>query len=270
MRIFKIFIFLFIYISHTSSFIHFFTNNYFKGLKQINTLNDFNSIKYCSKLSSSVYFDTPNITDYKYNTRIKIVEFHNNIYICFKGSSNFIDWKTNFDKSLITHYHNFHIFSIHKGYYMQYISVSNKIHNYLYNKNFDKLYICGHSLGGALATICSFDLVINNIVHYNNIYCITFGIPRIGDYNFSLIYNFYNITTYRIVLSGDPVPKLPINPYYIHSTPSYYLKNNNIYYKPNKIYLAYKKFISYLFDTKFSFKNHSINQYIHTLDLINF
>ena len=46
--------------------------------------------------------------------------------------------------------------------------------------------------------------------------------------NFSLIYNFYNITTYRIVLSGDPVPKLPLNPYYIHLTPSYYLKNNNI------------------------------------------
>jgi len=270
MRIIKLIVFLFISINNSNCFINFFINKYngFKGLREINIYNDIDNIKYCSKLSSNVYIDKANMTDKKYSTKIKIVEKNKNIYICFKGSSNLKDWKTNLDKSLITNLHNYDIYSIHKGYYTRYISISKKIHCYLKKKDYDELFVCGHSLGGALATICCFDLVINNIVNNKKISCITFGTPRIGDKNFSKIYNYYNIETYRIVLSGDPVPKLPLDGNYIHSTSSYYLKNNKIYNKPNKIYVAYKRLLTNICDVDYSLKNHTMEKYIETLNLI--
>jgi len=210
MRIIKLIVFLFISINNSNCFINFFINKYngFKGLREINILNDIDNIKYCSKLSSNVYIDKANMTDKKYSTKIKIVEKNKNIYICFKGSSNLKDWKTNLDKSLITNLHNYDIYSIHKGYYTRYISISKKIHCYLKKKDYDELFVCGHSLGGALATICCFDLVINNIV------------------------------------------------------------NNKNYNKPNKIYVAYKRLLTNICDVDYSLKNHTMEKYIETLNLI--
>jgi hypothetical protein len=268
MKIIKLLVILFISINNSNCFIHYFVNKYngFKGLKEIKILNDIDNIKYCSKLSSNVYRDKANITDNKYNTRIKIVEKNKSIYICFRGSTTLKDWETNLDKSLITNYFKNDIYSIHNGYYTRYISISNEIHNYLRKKEFDELYVCGHSLGGALASICCFDLVINNVIKNKKISCITFGSPRIGDINFTKIYNNNKIKTYRIVLSGDPVPKLPLDGNYIHLTSSYYLKNNKIYNKPNKIYIAFKRLITNICDVDFSLKNHSMEKYIETLN----
>ena len=75
MKIIKLLVILFISINNSNCFIHYFVNKYngFKGLKEIKILNDIDNIKYCSKLSSNVYRDKANITDNKYNTRIKIV-----------------------------------------------------------------------------------------------------------------------------------------------------------------------------------------------------
>jgi len=268
MRIIKILILFLINIYNSNCFINYFVNKYncFRGLKEINKLSDIDNIKYCSILSSNVYRDKANITDNKYNTRIKIVEKNKSIYICFRGSTNLKDWKTNLDKSLITNLHNYDMYSIHTGYYKRYISISDKIHNYLKKKEFDELYVCGHSLGGALATICCFDLVINNIIKNKKISCITFGSPRIGDTNLTKIYNKNNIQTYRIVLSGDPVPKLPLDGNYIHLTSSYYLKNNKIYNKPNKLYVAYKRLLTNICDVDYSLKNHTMEKYIETLN----
>lgn len=268
MKIIKILILLFINISNCNSFINYFVNkyNYFKGLKEINRLNDINTIKYCSILSSNVYNDKANITENKYNTNVKIVEKNKNIYICFRGSSNLKDWKTNLDKALITNQYNYDMYSIHKGYYKRYMAISGKIHDYLKKKEFEELYVCGHSLGGALASICCFELVINNIVNHKKISCITFGSPRIGDKNLSNIYNNYNIKTYRMVLAGDPVPKLPLDGNYIHLTSSYYLKNNKIYNKPNRLYIAVKRLLTNICDVDYSLKNHTMEQYIETLN----
>ena len=93
MRIIKLLVFLFIGINNSNCFINYFVNKYncFRGLKEINKLSDIDNIKYCSILSSNVYRDKANITDNKYNTRIKIVEKNKSIYICFRGSTNLKD-----------------------------------------------------------------------------------------------------------------------------------------------------------------------------------
>ena len=269
MKIVKIIIII-ITINDTKCFMNYFINKFngFKGLNEINKLNDLDNIKYCSKLSRTVYIDNKKITEKKSRTKIKFVEKGRNIYICFEGSTDIKDWKTNFDKSLITNYHNNDIYRIHSGYYNRYISLSSNIYEYLKKKNFEKVYICGHSLGAAMASICCFELVRHNIINRKKIYCITFGSPRIGDKNLSKLYNNLNIKTYRIVLSGDPVPKLPLDENYIHLTSSYYLKNNKIYNKPTKIYIAIKRFIINICYIDYSLKNHTMDRYIETLDLI--
>ena len=71
-----------------------------------------------------------------------------------------------------------------------------------------QVYCTGHSLGGALSTLCSFDLAAQfpnaiNIEHYN------FGSPRVGDYSFASLYNEAVPKTYRIVHDRDMITSVP-------------------------------------------------------------
>ena len=70
----------------------------------------------------------------------------------------------------------------------------------------------GHSLGGACATIFSYLYQLNV---KKKIYCITFGAPRVFNYELIKVYNSYilknKIMFHRYVTNGDPFPKLPPN-----------------------------------------------------------
>ena len=70
----------------------------------------------------------------------------------------------------------------------------------------------GHSLGGACATIFSYLYQLNK---KKKIYCITFGAPRVFNYELINIYNSYilknKIIFYRYVTNGDPFATLPPN-----------------------------------------------------------
>jgi triacylglycerol lipase len=74
-----------------------------------------------------------------------------------------------------------------------------------------KIYVTGHSLGGALATLATAHikrLVDEDIIsaHYPILY--TFASPRVGDDKFAKA--FENIECYRIANSEDLVPKIPL------------------------------------------------------------
>lgn len=54
-------------------------------------------------------------------------------------------------------------------------------------ENFDgfSIMICGHSLGGALATLCTFRMAVEEVpVSKKPITCITFASPRTGNIQF--------------------------------------------------------------------------------------
>ena len=63
------------------------------------------------------------------------------------------------------------------------------------------LYITGHSLGGALATIAARDLERDSLAA-----CYTFGGPRVGDEEFA---DDIRAPVYRVVNAADGVPRVP-------------------------------------------------------------
>ena len=67
--------------------------------------------------------------------------------------------------------------------------------------------VCGHSLGGALATLLTLDVALNTSCRTPTAY--TYASPRTGDHFFAGAYNACIPASYRIVNRQDLVPKLP-------------------------------------------------------------
>jgi hypothetical protein len=92
-----------------------------------------------------------------------------------------------------------------------------------FNRPVTSVTICGHSLGGALATLLALDLAANtpnfpaNAI-YRSPAVFTYASPRTGDAQFVTIYNHVVPNTTRVANRVDLVPKLPLPPLYEHVT----------------------------------------------------
>jgi len=73
-----------------------------------------------------------------------------------------------------------------------------------------RLYIAGHSLGGALAMLAAYVLEYDHGMSIDGVY--TFGAPRVGNQAFAEFYNSKSAThvTWRVTHHRDPVPHLPL------------------------------------------------------------
>jgi len=67
--------------------------------------------------------------------------------------------------------------------------------------------VCGHSLGGALATLLTVDVAVNTSCKSPTGY--TYASPRTGDHLFAAAFNASVPTNFRIVNRQDLVPQLP-------------------------------------------------------------
>ncbi len=76
------------------------------------------------------------------------------------------------------------------------------------------LTICGHSLGGALATLLALDVAATTPFKAPIVY--TYASPRTGDALFVSTYNQVVPQTFRMANRLDLVPKLPLPPLYEH------------------------------------------------------
>ncbi|MCX5847199.1 MAG: lipase family protein [Deltaproteobacteria bacterium] len=174
------------------------------------------------------------------------------VFIAFRGTqgdskTSSPDWRTDFNmektdfytKEVVDHfsppatYNNYFfrpIGKVHKGFRDTYVSTRNQILSILsdfglpYQKDRKKLrdypLICvtGHSLGGALSTVCTADLFClgYDVVLYN------FASPRVGGETFSEWFNIRFALTHstkaqsyrawRINRRQDPVPHTPTGP----------------------------------------------------------
>jgi hypothetical protein len=78
----------------------------------------------------------------------------------------------------------------------------------------NSLTVCGHSLGGALATLLALDIAANTAFKTPIVY--TYASPRTGDPQFVNTYDHVVPNTFRIANRLDLVPKLPLPPLYDH------------------------------------------------------
>lgn len=114
------------------------------------------------------------------------------IYVVFRGSHTIVNWLFNLYAVMTTIPWRRTCFglaqpTVHEGFLLSYESVSEEIVShvsYLVQKNPDyKIVVVGHSLGGALATICAMEL--NEMLSFSkNIRLVSYASPRVGNEEF--------------------------------------------------------------------------------------
>jgi len=87
------------------------------------------------------------------------------------------------------------------------LSAKDSIKSYLDAGSVKTVTVCGHSLGGALATLLTLDVGFNTSCKTPTAY--TYASPRTGDHAFAGSFNAAIATCYRIENRRDIVPKLP-------------------------------------------------------------
>src|SRR6266851_5711908 len=87
------------------------------------------------------------------------------------------------------------------------LAIKDAIKNYLDPGAAASVTVCGHSLGGALATLLTLDVGLNTSCHAPTAY--TYASPRTGDHMFAGSYNAAIPSSYRIANRQDLIPKLP-------------------------------------------------------------
>ena len=96
--------------------------------------------------------------------------------------------------------------SAHEGFVSEYMLFREKVIEYVSKHPDKEIYVVGHSLGGALTTLASFDIASTLDREVN---AITFGAPRVGMEEFRNAFDSLPIKMYRFVVANDPIPRVP-------------------------------------------------------------
>jgi predicted lipase len=143
---------------------------------------------------------------------------------------------------------------MHSGFNAAYTSVRSDIHSYLNGRLNDasSVIVTGHSLGGAIATLCAVDIQYNFGDRLNQIELYTFGALKTGNRGFRDSFNTRVPNSYRFVNGLDIVPALP-RPWqrYTHTDQEYRLGSR----------------LSWRFLSK-RFTDHDIKNYIQALQAL--
>lgn len=135
-----------------------------------------------------------------------------NLLVSFRGTQETKDWTTNvngFHQVIPYGNHDSNI-RVHRGFLNAYKSIRGTIHKYISNRksNIKNIYVCGHSLGGAIAILCAVDLQYNYPSY--NIECYPSGNPKVGNKAFCDSYKKRVPKTLRTYIRTDIVPTLPM------------------------------------------------------------
>lgn len=162
----------------------------------------------CAKTIEALYQNDigSNVVDPLSDTQVLVEKLSTGHFaVIFPGTASRRDWLTDVrikkvdwgDEGVLSS-------RVHRGFASAYDSVRDGITRML--PPGVNLVIAGHSLGGALATLCAEDL--NDLYPIDSVF--TFGSPRVGNGPFARAYNAQlGDLTARLVNAGDPVPHLP-------------------------------------------------------------
>ncbi len=167
------------------------------------------------------------------DTYVMVLSSSSRIYIVFKGTTSVENMKTDMkvltspiesvlptilsdDKHRVMSSHNWKHAKIHRGFADAYRSVSMELMTRvrkMFGMNQRPIYLCGHSLGGALSTICSLDIVLS--LGVTELFITTFGSPKCGNMFWRNIYDELVPSYWRVAMRSDIITTLPY-PGYAH------------------------------------------------------
>lgn len=96
--------------------------------------------------------------------------------------------------------------NVHAGFHNEYLRYRERILEYVGQHPDKNIYVTGHSLGGALAVLNGFDIAAHT---QRPVTVFTFGQPRVGGKKFREAYEELVPDSYRVVVDGDPVARIP-------------------------------------------------------------
>ncbi len=127
--------------------------------------------------------------------------------IVFRGTDDASDWITNLETTTQRTPHG----RVHRGFSKAYRSLSSQLQELLQRQSPDqKLWVTGHSLGGALAVLCAYDLVEKQGRPVSGL--ITFGQPMVARRDFAAHLDEILQGRYAyLVNEADVIPRIPPN-----------------------------------------------------------
>lgn len=136
--------------------------------------------------------------------------FEDKLIVTFQGSDSKIDWgKVNFKfwKKVVPYNNVNPKIRVHAGFINAYKAVRESILSRVKESGLKEVWLFGHSLGGAMATLSSVD------IQYNfpgvKVGVVSFGSPRVGNKHFQVSYMKRVPSHLRVVNGNDLVPRLP-------------------------------------------------------------
>jgi len=105
---------------------------------------------------------------------------------------------------------------VHSGFKKAFETVWDKVNDILHRPDVPStVWITGHSLGGALATLAASRIAARG--------CYTFGSPRVGSKSFN---KTIETSIYRVAKNNDIVTRVPTPPVYIHNGDMYFVTDD--------------------------------------------
>jgi triacylglycerol lipase len=135
-----------------------------------------------------------------------VISGDNVTVVVFRGTDfeEVSDWLANVGRSAVQTEHG----QAHKGFYNAYQSMKPQVDAILRDRNTEHLWVTGHSLGGALALFCAYDLIEGEQRKVDGL--MTFGQPLVAHRDLAEYVNSLLVHRYvRFVNGDDVVAKVP-------------------------------------------------------------
>ena len=145
------------------------------------------------------------------------------VFVVFRGTSSLEDWLSNLTFPQQPHPWG----AVELGFSLIYGQCSAAIVGAVQTAAAPNVYVSGHSLGAALATLATADLVNSGIAPHATMY--SYAGPRVGDPSFAGRFDAHVPVAWRIVNTEDLVTTVPL--------PSPVLRSRTLAFDPLKMLL---------------------------------
>ena len=189
---------------------------------------------HCNNVYSDKYKRAPRSQHFKQgHINGYVLKAHGAVYIFIAGTDDFKDIVTDIRLAPSRFNGESSKIKVHVGFEDAYRSIEPILMEAC--KNESNVIIAGHSMGGAIATLASYKLA--RIVQ--DVTCVTFGSPRVGNRAFTKNFNSLITNSYRIVNGNDAVTKWP-------KVLGWYRHVNTLYKSKDTSWFSYLPFIRLL------------------------